>query len=77
MAQQGPNWSGNTDNTSWPSVIGPVLVSFVLPLVKFGAQLLADWFARRATSKLYKAGLMPDRRGKYTHTYPTHKHKGE
>jgi len=77
VAQQGPNWSGNTDNTQWPSVIGPILVSVVLPLVKFGVQLLADWFARRATGRLYKAGLMPERRGKYPHTYHSHNRKGD
>lgn len=77
MAQQGPNWNGSTSDTSWQSLIGPLLVSFVLPLVKFGVQLLADWFVRRTTGKLYKVGMMPDRRGKYPHTYHTHNRKGE
>lgn len=76
MAQQGHNWNGNIGDTSWPSWIGPLLVSFVLPLLRFGVQQLMDWYARRVTGRLYRAGLMRDRRGSRPNTYRTHK-KGE
>lgn len=63
MEQHGTNWNGNTGGTWWQSLIGPLLVSVVMPLVKFGVQQVMEWYARRVTARLYRAGLMKDRRG--------------
>lgn len=72
-----PNWSVNTDDMWWRSLIGPLIVSVVIPLAKYIVAQLAEWYARRVTGRLYRAGLMRDRRGSRPNTYHTHKREGE
>ena len=69
--------NGNTGGPWWYSLIGPIVVSVVIPVCKFGVAQLTDWYARRVTGRLYRAGLMRDRRGSRPNTYRTHKKEGE
>jgi len=67
----------NTGAPWWYSLIGPIVVSVVIPVCKFGVQEITAWYARRVTARLYRSGLMRDRRQSRPNTYHTHKREGE
>lgn len=62
MADNLHNGHGYTGQPWYLSLLGPFLVSVVIPLCKFGAQQLIDWYARRVTARLARAGIVERRR---------------
>lgn len=77
MQSGNPDWSNNTGNTWWHSLIGPVVASIVVPMLKYGLHALTDWYVRRVTTRLYRTGILRDRRQSRPTQTTSRFHKGE